>query len=57
MKPRFFTLSQIHQRIDERLRTELRKRLPDPTEVCRLQAMKLRAKRALHRLLASPSPA
>ena len=57
MKARTFTLTQIHQRIDERLRLELRKRRPDPAEISRLETMKLRAKRALHRLFARPNPA
>ena len=57
MKARTFTLTQIHQRIDERLRLELRKRKPDPSEISRLETMKLRAKHALHRLLARPNPA
>ncbi|QZD89742.1 DUF465 domain-containing protein [Qipengyuania aurantiaca] len=57
MKARTFTLTQIHQRIDERLRLELRKRRPDPAEISRLETMKLRAKRALNRLFARPNPA
>ena len=57
MKARTFTLTQIHQRIDERLRLEMRKRAPDPQEISRLETMKLRAKLALRRLLARPIPA
>ena len=57
MKARTYTLTQIHQRIDERLRFEMRKRAPDPLEISRLELMKLRAKNALRRLLARPLPA
>ena len=51
MTARTFRLTQIHQRIDERLRLETKKRAPDPWEVSRLKKMKLRAKDALQRLL------
>ena len=51
MTARSFRLTQIHQRIDERLRMELKKRAPDPWEISRLKKMKLRAKDALHRIL------
>ena len=51
MTARTFRLTQIHQRIDERLRMELKKRAPDPGEISRLKKMKLRAKDALHRIL------
>ena len=50
MTARVFRLTQIHQRIDERLRMELRKRHPDWIELSRLKKMKLRAKDALMRL-------
>ena len=51
MTARVFRLTQIHQRIDERLRLEMKKRAPDLWEVSRLKKMKLRAKDALQRLL------
>lgn len=51
MTARTFRITQIHQRIDERLRLEMKKRAPDPWEVSRLKKMKLRAKDALQRLL------
>lgn len=53
MKARSFRLTQIHQRIDERLRLELAKRTPDPFEISRLERMKMRAKHALSRILRS----
>ena len=57
MKAHTFTLTQIHQRIDERLRLEMRKRAPDLLEISRLETTKLRAKAALRRLLARSFPA
>jgi hypothetical protein len=56
MTARMFRLTQIHQRIDERLRLEMRKRQPDRGELSRLSRLKLRAKSALIRL-AGRSPA
>ncbi|MBY6013899.1 YdcH family protein [Qipengyuania gaetbuli] len=57
MTARTFRLTQIHQRIDERLRSEMRKRVPDWLEVSRLKKMKLRAKDALYRLAKRAKPA
>ena len=51
MTARIFRLTQIHQRIDERLRAEMRKRRSDWLEMARLKKMKLRAKDALLRLM------
>lgn len=50
MTARVFRLTQIHQKIDARLRLEMRKRRPDWTELSRLKKMKLRVKDVLHRL-------
>lgn len=47
MTARMYRLTQIHQRIDERLRLEARKLRPDRLEVLRLKALKLRAKNTL----------
>ena len=57
MTARMYRLTQIHQRIDERLRMELRKRWPDWIELSRLKRMKLRAKDALHRMSRRGTPA
>lgn len=57
MTARTFRLTQIHQRIDERLHMEMRKRSPDTLEISRLKKMKLRAKDALHRMLRRPAGA
>ncbi|MBX7540494.1 DUF465 domain-containing protein [Qipengyuania sphaerica] len=51
MTARTFRLTQIHQKIDERLRLEQLKKSPDTLEISRLKRMKLRVKDALHRLL------
>lgn len=57
MTARMFKLTQIHQRIDERLRLEARKLRPDWMELSRLQRMKLRARDALNRLALRQFPA
>ncbi|WP_100261131.1 YdcH family protein [Qipengyuania seohaensis] len=57
MTARTYRLTQIHQRIDERLRLELRKRAPDGMEISRLKKMKLRAKDALYRMAKRAKPA
>nr|WP_137678212.1 YdcH family protein [Parerythrobacter lutipelagi] len=57
MSARMFKLAQIHQRIDERIRLELRKSRPDGLKLSRLKRMKLRAKDALHRLTGQPASA
>ncbi|WP_341712645.1 hypothetical protein [Erythrobacter sp.] len=54
MTARMFRLTQIHQRIDERLRLELRKLRPDRSELSRLANLKLRAKLALNRIALRP---
>lgn len=50
MRPRFFRLLEIHQRIDDALRSELRRRWPDPLAVIRLKKLKLRVKDRLYGL-------
>ena len=63
MTARMYRLTEIHQKIDERLRHELRKRRPDPRETGRLEQTRQRVKRLLRRLapaqvtLAKPMPA
>ena len=50
MRPRLFPLLEMHQKIDEALRRELRRRGPDPFRVIRLKKLKLRVKDRLHGL-------
>ena len=50
MRPRLFRLLELHQRIDEALRRELRRYWPDPFKVSRLRKKKVRVKRRLIRL-------
>jgi uncharacterized protein len=50
MRPRLFTLLEMHQRIDEALRRELRRRWPDPFRVIQLKKLKLRVKDRLNGL-------
>ena len=54
MTARMFRLTQIHQRIDEHLRLEKRKRLPDPLAITRLTRLKLRARSLLNRITRVP---
>ena len=50
MTARVFRLTQIHQRIDERLRLALKRRKPDDFEIARLKKMKLRVKDLILRI-------
>jgi hypothetical protein len=50
MRPRLFRLLELHQRIDEALRRELRRHWPDPFKVSRLRQKKVRVKHRLTRL-------
>lgn len=54
MSSRLFRLMLAHQRIDDALRVEQRRRFPDPFEMSRLKKLKLRAKDLIHRLHRSP---
>ena len=56
MHPRHFRLLEMHQRIDDALRRELRRRWPDRFTILRLNEMKLRVKRRLHTLITSAAP-
>ena len=50
MRPRLFRLLEIHQRIDEALRRELRRPWPEPFTIIRLKKLKLRVKDRLYGL-------
>lgn len=52
MMARMYRLTEIHQKIDDRLRLEQRKRAPDRVELSRLKRMKIRIKDRITRLLA-----
>ncbi len=49
MHPRLYRLIEAHQRIDRRLRLELRRPLPDPFRLMQLKKLKLRVKDTIHR--------
>ncbi len=57
MTARLFKLTEIHQRIDEKLRREAKRPRPDTLELTRLKRMKLRVKDLIHRILPSASRA
>ena len=50
MRSRTFRLLEIHQRVDDALRRELRRRGPNYLQVTRLKKLKLRVKDRLYRL-------
>ena len=50
MRPRLYRLLELHQRIDEALRRELKLRWPDPFRVSTLKKKKLRVKDRIFRL-------
>lgn len=54
MSRRMFRLMLSHQRIDELIRRERRRRLPDLFELMRLKKLKLRAKDLIQRHLLAP---
>lgn len=54
MSSRLFRLTEIHQRIDDALRKEQRRRFPNSFEMIRLKKLKLRAKDLMSRLTRRP---
>ena len=55
MHPRLFRLIETHQRIDQRLRLELTRPLPDGFQLFRLKRLKLRAKALIQRFTLQPT--
>ena len=54
MSKRLFRLTEIHQKIDDVLRREQKRKVPDLFELTRLKKMKLRAKDLMARLHRQP---
>lgn len=54
MSSRLFRLTEIHQRIDDALRREQKRRFPDLFRMMKLKKLKLRAKDLIHRLTRTP---
>lgn len=54
MSWRAFRLHELHGRIDETLRAELRRALPNPFEIMRLKKLKLSIKDRLSKLARKP---
>lgn len=48
MTAMLYRLSVIHQRLDDEIRRELKRRLPDTTRLLRLKKLKLAVKDRLH---------
>jgi hypothetical protein len=57
MHPRLYRLLEKHQRIDEQLRLELHRPLPDGLKLVRLKQLKLKIKDVIHRWTLRPSNA
>jgi hypothetical protein len=57
MHPRLFRLIETHQRIDARLRQEMKRPLPNTFRLMRLKRLKLRAKDLIRRLTLRPESA
>ena len=56
MSDRYYRLMRVHQRIDDQLRREQRRRGVSPFVLMRLKKMKLRAKDLMQRLTHNQSP-
>jgi hypothetical protein len=50
-----FRLSVVHRRLDEEIRSELQRRLPDSIRLLRLKKLRLAVKDRLHRKLRQQS--
>lgn len=57
MSDRLYRLVEVHQRIDEELQHEQRRRWRDPFRVMRLKKLKLRAKDLIQRCILTPERA
>ncbi len=51
MNPFIYRLTVIHRKLDEEIRSELRRRFPDTIRLLRLKKLKLAVKDRLHRQL------
>jgi hypothetical protein len=49
-----YNLTQLHKRLDEQIRTELKRRMPDSLRLLRLKKLRLRVKDRLHSLAWRP---
>jgi|GEM_PF-1797251 len=54
MSARLFKLSELHQKLDEKIRHEMRRLTPDPFRVMELKRRKLRVKDLLARVARRP---
>ncbi|WP_162888157.1 DUF465 domain-containing protein [Sphingomonas mesophila] len=57
MSRRLFGMMLRHQRVDELIRREQRRRAPDMFKLMRLKKLKLKIKDVIHRLVLKPSRA
>jgi hypothetical protein len=54
MNPFLYRLSLIHHRLEEEIRRELRRRVPDSLRLLRLKKLKLAVKDRLYGLVSKP---
>jgi hypothetical protein len=45
-----YNLMQLHRKVDEQIRAEMKRRVPDSLQLLRLKRLKLRVKDRLHAL-------
>ncbi|HEX8534735.1 MAG TPA: DUF465 domain-containing protein [Allosphingosinicella sp.] len=51
MNPLIYRLTIVHRRLEDEIRSELRRRFPDHFRLLRLKKLKLKVKDRLHRLM------
>ena len=51
MNPLIYKLTVVHRRLEDEIRQELRKRLPDTLRLLRLKKLKLAVKDRLHHMM------
>ena len=51
MNPTLYRLNVVHRRLDDEIRRELKRRLPDTIRLLRLKKLKLAVKDRLHSLM------
>ena len=54
MNPVIYRLTVVHRKLDEEIRRELKRRLPDTIRLLRLKKLKLAVKDRLHALMLKP---
>ncbi|WP_242416519.1 hypothetical protein [Sphingomonas panni] len=53
----FYRMTRLHQRLNEHIRAEADRRVPDPLDLFRMRRLRQRVKNRLRGLVMTPSPA